>query len=105
MTDVDGSGAVGAWRCCWLCRSRCPGNHHRCGRSPDAAADSLIGVLTAYGRGLIDAAPTFIACHLTDATTPELAEDRFLYLLTRIGNLVDLAAEVTGVDPGAVCWK
>lgn len=66
-----------------------------------ARADGLISEhLTTYGRCLLDAASTFIACHLTDATTPKLAEDRFFYLLTRIGNLVDLAAEVTGVDPG-----
>lgn len=104
VTDVDGSGAVGA--------GGAAGSAVRAVREiitaavvhRDAArADSLIGeYLTAYGRGLIDAASTFIACHLTDATTPELAEDRFLYLLTRIGNLVDLAAEVTGVDPGEI---
>jgi len=66
-------------------------------------ADDLVSeYLATYGCALVDAASTFIAHHLTDAATPELAEDRFLYLLTRIGNLIDLAAEVTDADPGVV---
>lgn len=51
---------------------------------------------------LVDAASGFIAYHLTDNATPELAEDRFHYLLTRIGDLVDLAAEISDVDPSVV---
>lgn len=48
------------------------------------------------------AASTFIAHHVTDSATPELADDRFSFLLTRIGNLIDIAAAHNDVDPGAV---
>ena len=106
MGDVTGSapeparGAVAAIRCgqavreiitAWVVH-----------RDTEHAASLVSEYLETHGRGLLDAASTFIAHHLTDAATPELAEDRFYYLLTRIGNVIDLAAEVTDTDPGGV---
>lgn len=58
--------------------------------------------LQTHGRGLIDSTSMFIVAHTTDNSQPQLAQDRFSYLLTRIGQLVDLAAEVNEVDPGEI---
>lgn len=62
-------------------------------------AAEYVGV---HGRYLIFAGATFIECHTTDEATPDLAEDRFHYLLTRIGNLVQLLAETADGDESTV---
>ncbi|MCV7230414.1 hypothetical protein [Mycolicibacterium komossense] len=55
-----------------------------------------------HGRYLVYAGATFIDCHATDEATPDLAEDRFHYLLTRIGNMVNLLADRAGADEATV---
>lgn len=44
-------------------------------------------------------AATFVWHHATDCVGPELAEDRFYYLLTRIGELNELVAREQCADP------
>ena len=51
-----------------------------------------------HGRYLVYAAATFVDYHTTDDATPDLAADRFHYLLTRIGNLVKVLADHAGRD-------
>lgn len=58
--------------------------------------------LDTHGDRLLYVASTFIAHHTTHGATTELAEDRFYYLLSRVGDLIDLAAEIDDMDPAAL---
>ncbi|GAA3058843.1 MULTISPECIES: hypothetical protein [Actinomycetes] len=55
--------------------------------------------LDTFGVALVRSASAFIAHHTTNRATPELATDRFHYLLTRIGGLIELAADMDDLEP------
>lgn len=64
-------------------------------------AESLIKEhLLAHGDALIWAVAMFIEETITSETPRALAEDRFFYSITRVGNLLTLMAEVEGRNRG-----
>lgn len=66
-------------------------------------ASRLIGeYLEVHEGALVAAASSFVAYHATRCTTREHAEDRFYYLLTLLGDLIDLAAGMNDVDAGVL---
>ena len=61
----------------------------------DRLLDECIAI---YGEGVVDCVTSFIYGNAVEDVDPSIADNRFYYLLTRIGDLVELIAEVTESD-------
>lgn len=70
--------------------------------TPDVADELIDEYLHEHGERLVVTLAMFIQFHTTHGAVPEVAENRFSYLLNRLGDLIEMAADVSGVSPEEV---